>query len=64
MRSTTLGEIIRLNILLDNILAAPKGERDVSNYRDTVLRLHHIERKDKVPIGLYRKIYLNGGTYN
>ena len=64
MRSTTLGKIICLNLTLDSILAAPKGERDISKYRDTVLKLHHIEMKDKVPIGLYRKIYLNGGTYN
>lgn len=64
MRSTTLGKIICLNLTLDSILAAPKGERDISKYRDTVLKLHHMERKDKVPIGLYRKIYLYGGTYN
>lgn len=64
MRSTTLGKIICLNLTLDAILAAPKGERDISKYRDIVLKLHHLERKDKVPIGLYRKIYLNGGTYN
>lgn len=64
MQSTTLGEIIRLNILLDSILAAPKGERDITNYRDAILKLHHIEKKDRVPIGLYRKIYQNGGTYN
>lgn len=62
MQSTTLGEIIRLNVVLDNILAMPKGERNITKYRDTVLQLHQLEKKHKKPMGFYRNVFQNGGN--